>query len=469
VWLFDPTQNTLDPIMPPTEGVMVTDVAVAQPRPPPTVINDRTPGVGLDENLLNNGVGVIDIRSVYDIDGVDTAVPNITAVADPAQTSPDKRPARFIRLEKAVSIPDKTVVNLSNAAFGASNFMIEILGYAPIEPDGSVRIEVPGNVAFRMSVLDANARRITPVQGVWLQVKPGEVVNCNGCHLPQGNAQNPKSHGRQGVFASAWAGAAVSGAPFPHTIATGAGAFIPQAGETMAEARMRTSCLLDNPPCQQMVPGFGSATLNPAGGMNVLYNDVWTDPAQATPGTPIALRYDDPTQFSTAIPTTALCVTQWAANCRIIINYPQHIQPLWDAPRPNPPVAGVNNTCSQGGCHNPNDAAGAAQTPAGNLDLTNSPSQAVPQEFTSYQQLLFPHSVTVAGATATFGPYMNAGAANGPLSAQFFACVTTGAGCMAPVAHAGFMTADELRLVSEWLDIGAQYFNNPFDPMVPVN
>jgi len=40
---------------------------------------------------------------------------------------------------------------------------------------------------------------------------------------------------------------------------------------------------------------------------------------------------------------------------------------------------------------------------------------------------------------------------------------------MAPVAHAGFMTADELRLVSEWLDIGAQYFNNPFDPMVPVN
>src|SRR5262249_5408684 len=188
-----------------------------------------------------------------------------------------------------------------------------------------------------------------------------EVVNCNGCHLPQAKAQNPRSHGRQGVFASAWAGAAVSGAPFPHSIATGTGAFIPQAGETMAEARMRTSCRLANPPCQQMVPRFGRATLNPAGGMNVLYNDVWTAPAQATPGTPIALRYDDPTQFFTAIPTTALCVTQWAANCRIIINYPQHLQPVWDAPRPNPPVAGVNNTCSQGGCHNAKDAAGAAQ------------------------------------------------------------------------------------------------------------
>ena len=469
VWLFDPTQNTLDPIMPPVEGVMVTDVAVAQPRPLPTIINDRVPGVGLDENLLNAGVGVIDIRSVYDILGVDTAVPNIAAVADPVQTPPDNRPARFIRLEKAVSIPDKTVVNLSNAAFGASNFMIEILGYAPIEPDGSVRIEVPGNVAFRMSVLDANARRITPVQGVWLQVKPGDAVNCNGCHTPQATAQNPRSHGRQGVFASAWAGAAVSGVPFPHSIGTGTGAFIPQAGETMAEARMRVSCLIDTPPCQQMVPGFGSAMLNPAGGMNVLYTDVWTDPAQATPGTPLTLRYDDPTQFFTAIPTTALCVTQWAANCRIIINYPEHLQPLWDAPRPTPAVAGVNNTCSQGGCHNSKDAAGAAQTPAGNLDLTKTPSQAVPQQLTSYQQLLFATTVTVAGTTATFGPYMNAGAANGPLSAQFFACVTTGAGCTAPVAHAGFMTADELRLVSEWLDIGAQYFNNPFDPMVPVN
>ncbi len=38
-----------------------------------------------------------------------------------------------------------------------------------------------------------------------------------------------------------------------------------------------------------------------------------------------------------------------------------------------------------------------------------------------------------------------------------------------PFALPAFMTPDELRLVSEWLDIGAQYFNNPFDPAVPVN
>ena len=35
--------------------------------------------------------------------------------------------------------------------------------------------------------------------------------------------------------------------------------------------------------------------------------------------------------------------------------------------------------------------------------------------------------------------------------------------------HAGYLTPAELRLISEWVDIGAQYFNNPFDPAVPLN
>jgi len=35
--------------------------------------------------------------------------------------------------------------------------------------------------------------------------------------------------------------------------------------------------------------------------------------------------------------------------------------------------------------------------------------------------------------------------------------------------HAGWLSPSELRLVSEWLDIGAQYFNDPFDPKAPLN
>src|SRR5579862_4412350 len=314
VWMFDPTSNTMVPIMGPDASVMITDVAVAQPHALQNIIPDQVPGVTLNQDWANNGVGAIDIRSVYDFDGIDTAVPDIATLANPVLTPASARPARFVRLEKAVAIPSNDLLKLSDAAFGASNYMIEILGYAPIEPDGSVMIEVPAQVAFRISVLDVNARRITPVQGVWLQLQPGEQVNCNGCHLPQAGAQKPLSHGRQGLFNSAWAGAAAASTPFPNTIPTGADAFLPQkAGQTMAEARMGVSCANDSPPCAQMVPS-----------VNVIYTDVWTNTA-VTPANPsIYYRYDDATQFHTAFPTTALCITAWAANCRIEVNYPEH-------------------------------------------------------------------------------------------------------------------------------------------------
>ena len=33
--------------------------------------------------------------------------------------------------------------------------------------------------------------------------------------------------------------------------------------------------------------------------------------------------------------------------------------------------------------------------------------------------------------------------------------------------HAGYLSDAEKKLIAEWLDVGAQYFNNPFD--VPIN
>ena len=29
-------------------------------------------------------------------------------------------------------------------------------------------------------------------------------------------------------------------------------------------------------------------------------------------------------------------------------------------------------------------------------------------------------------------------------------------------SHAGYLSLAELRLIAEWLDIGAQYYNDPF-------
>ena len=464
VWMFDPKSNTMLPVMQPVEGVMVTDVVATQPRALQNIVPDAIPGVGLDQNLVAAGVGAIDIKSVYDFDGVDTAVPDIQTVADPAQTPASSRRARFVRLTKAVSIPDMTVVNLSNAAFGASNYMREILGYAPVEPDGSVKVRVPPDVAFSVQVLDANGRNIYPDLAVWLQVKAGEVVSCNGCHNTP-TAQSPLSHGRSGVFAAVYAGS-TTGTYFPHTLQTQYPApdgtvlppILPNVGETMAEARARVTCVTGSL-CSE-VPS-----------LDVLYKDVWTDPAQATPGKPITLSYND-LIAPEAIPPTGACASAWAANCRTIINYPKHIQPIWDLPRPA--TTGVNPappytcnlaggcTCTQATCH-------SAQAPAGYLNLTNAASNDVPAELVSYRQLLFPHNEQIAmmgvPQTVSVGPYLNAGSANGGLSAQFLGRFATGSGS----THAGYLSPAELRLLSEWLDIGAQYFNNPFDPAVPVN
>ena len=65
-----------------------------------------------------------------------------------------------MRIEKAVSIPDDDVRDFDGSAFGVTRAfgMREILGYAPVEPDGSVRVKVPADVAFALT----GARRQRP-------------------------------------------------------------------------------------------------------------------------------------------------------------------------------------------------------------------------------------------------------------------------------------------------------------------
>ncbi len=87
---------------------------------------------------------------------------------------------------------------INASAFGPAGMgMREILGYAPIQPDGSVQIQVPANVPFTIDMLDANARRITAQHTSWLQLMPGETKSCNGCHTV--NPTDPTSHGRSGL------------------------------------------------------------------------------------------------------------------------------------------------------------------------------------------------------------------------------------------------------------------------------
>ena len=135
------------------------------------------------------------------------------------------------------------------------------------------------------------------------------------------------------------------------------------------------------------------------------------------------------------------------------------------------------------------------QVPAGQLDLTDGPSTDEPDQFKSYRELLFNDNEQeiVMGAlqdrlvqatdgngnplfevdangnlildamnnpipvlvTVNVSPSMSAAGARA--SATFFNEFATGG------THEGMLDQAELKLISEWLDVGAQYFNNPFD------
>lgn len=455
IWMYDMRDQTQLPIVIGEEGVLIGDAVAAQPRPNPQYIPDKTIGAGLDAIWAAENVGVLSIRSVYDIDGIDVALPSIAELADPAIATADQRPARFLRVVKAVAIPDRTVVDLSNAAFGPAiqQGMREIVAYAPIEPDGSVRVKVPANVPLAVSVLDADARRITPRHQNWIQLLPGEELRCNGCHSPFSGL----SHGRGASFDSVYAGAGATGVPFSNTVSS----LSPDFGETMAETRTRISCQSD---CADL-----AASPDP------VYADVWTDPGVRAPDPPVEYLYAN---LATPAPATPACLAVWTAVCRIVINYETHIHPLWSLPR----VDGLGNdvTCSQGGCHSPQDAMMAVAVPAAQLDLSDGLSPDQIEQFNAYRELLFDDNEQEVGNGALrdvvidVGPDANGNpilqnvtvsasmsAAGANASPAFFSRFDAGG------SHAGYLTLDELRLIAEWLDIGAQYYNNPFD--VPVN
>jgi hypothetical protein len=101
----------------------------------------------------------------------------------------------------------------------------------------------------------------------------------------------------------------------------------------------------------------------------------------------------------TLLPVNASCTSNWTSLCRITIHYEMHLHPLWSADRfvdandddiPDvDPVTmqPINHKCTS--CHAPVNAAAMTAVPAGNLDLTDGPSDDEPDQFKSYRELLF--------------------------------------------------------------------------------
>ncbi len=471
IWMFDQLQNTQLPIVVAADGELFSEVVVMEPKVLPPVILDKVAGIDLDPDLVGESVGVLHIRSVYDFDG--TASADIATLADPGLTTNAERPARFARLVKAVSMPDDDLVDLDNTAFGRSRaqLMRDILGYAPIHPDGSIKVKVPANVAFWIDVLDEQGRRILPRHQNWLQLRPGEEAECSGCHT----RASEMPHGRLSAQApSANPGAPLDGAPWPNTDP----ALFANAGESMAEVYARINGV-------------------PAPSVDIRYTDVWSDPATLVPEIGFDYSYRDLDASMTA-PVDPGCADNWTALCRITINYAEHIHPIWSVDRrvfnvADPALVDRDDTCSS--CHNVVDDMGVQMVPAAQLDLSDGPSADEPDHLKSYRELLFNDNRQILDENgvvidelvqATDGngnplflldadgelvldvndqpipilvnigvqPSLNVGGAT--FSPAFF-------DRFGPAGtHAGRLSAAELKLISEWIDIGGQYYNNPF-------
>ncbi len=546
LWLYDVNNQTEKPIELGEIGKFLSDAVVMRPYDRAIVNPGKTASLSKSDPLVNEQVGLLNIRSVYDFgagDGILASTyfglpfaPGITDVlslGDPAISTADQRPARFIRIVKAVGQPNRNdpdlanPPNISNQAFGRPGRgfgMREIIGYSPIQPDGSVKVKVPADVAFYIEILDKDARRISRRHDNWLQVKAGETLTCTGCHThPTGtNAALPLPHGRISAEATSInSGAPTSNFTYPNTqnrqvLPIEEPYTASAVGDTMAEVLFQSLVQNNGGLAVSSTPGIADPL---ALDVNIHFVDVWTDPVSLTPDASFSRQYSGSATAeisalkTTKTPTTNECEAQWLSTCRILVNYQEHIQPLWDLtprlrydPTTGLDLAGSEDvTCTS--CHNTVDDANAAMVPDAQLDLTSSPSDEQAQHIESYRELFFGdngqvlNGATLVDATITVpaldengvqivdgngnpvfqeipdpnlrvAPSMNTSGAR----VSFFmekmteTEISAGRTLQTPtVNHANMLTPAELRLISEYLDIGGQYFNNPFDLSAPQN
>lgn len=375
--------------------------------------------------LGGQGMGVLGVRSVYHTDFLDVmgnsvlvpaigeaipkngGVPDLLAMKDPNSANFLNRPGYFARVTRALPTPP----GISRSAIGRTNFeMQEVLGYVPVEPDGSILAKVPADSALTISVLD-KAGRAFQTHTNWLQVRPGETRTCNGCHSPR------RAIGSINV-------APIAGS---HANANGA--------ETMAETRTR----LNN----EVAPSLNQ---------NVDFTEYWSNGLEQNFTLSLA-------NIDTPVP----------ANGRI--DYVQHIQPLWDKDR-------GANTCVS--CHRNSllaDPISAGLSLEGGLpgagghvisytNLMIGPYKLdengipLPPVVSASGRVTFPRSP----ALVRVGSSKNSSRTSHLVETINNVKLRAGGSYALGVTdHAAMLTADEKWLISTWVDVGAQYTNEPYE------
>ncbi len=455
IYMFDPEKQTFLIVAAPPAGFMLTDPVALQARAEPNATDPTT----IDPVLAAQGLALIEVRSIYDTDGLqrmaevmlvdadrgpncpvgiamttphdptDTRarVADLARIKNPADSAYHCAPGRFIRATRAVA-PQANTIGMREA-IGETEFEpVQILGYAPIEPDGSFKLLVPADIPLALTVTDAKGRGLQTHLN-WIQIRPGERRTCDGCHSPR-------------------RGAALNSGTVVNTMPAGVKSAMSaqhQSGETMASLRTRL-----DPAALQLAT-------------DPVFADVWADTTKAgvTARAPIAIRYtgnaNPADDLATKVPTNG------------IINYPDHIAPLFTRDR-------GANTCTN--CHG---------TGAG-LDLRASTGGS--GRINSYDRLLIgePQIDPATGQPVTRledgvpvivrAPALVEPMANGaqPIARgsrlteiMFGEQLLAGAAARAahpnPPAtapnHGTLLNPAEKRLLAEWMDLGAQYLNDP--------
>ncbi len=239
--------------------------------------------------------------------------------------------------------------------------MREILGYTPIEPDGSVRVCVTANVAFQLSVHDRAGRRIFPIHRAWLQLRPGEVLTCNGCHTPNTNPATrarPQGPVRKGMGRCPRHGRALPG----------------YRGALFTRCRRNHGAGKGARHLQQR------RHLLPVPSVDIRYADEWTEPTTA--GRP-KMRLSTILLGASAHrrPRRPPACTQWASTCRIVVNLrAAHPSAVGGNPHHGGPAPRATT---------PQQRTTPRRCRGGQLDLTDGASDEEPLQFRAYRELLF--------------------------------------------------------------------------------
>ncbi len=431
IWMLDFNQPVARVVETAPVGKALLDPVPLYPRAladVPNIIPDKPKDDALavePNGLGGQGMGILGVKSVYHVDFLDImgdrvakeslgekipklpdGTPDLLRMKNPNNAQDYlQRPGYFARVTRAIPTPP----GIRMRAIGLTNFeMQEVLGYVPVEPDGSLLTKVPADSSLTISVLDKSGRAFQTHTN-WLQVRPGEIRTCNGCHSPRRSLSS------------------INVAPVAGNHANALGE------ETMAETRAR----LNN----ETAPSLSD---------DLVFAEYWSN----------GLEQD----FTLSL---ANLTTPVPDNGRI--DYVKHIQPLWDKDR----GTNTCTNCHRNSLLTDPISAGLSLEGGlpGNgghvisyknllhgpfkLDENGNPLPPIVRPDGKVVFLRGPKLVKVGNsANSSRTSHLIETIYNSELRSNQN---------IGPTDHASMLSDDEKWLISTWADIGAQYTNEPYE------